>query len=960
MIVPTINDLRLLVLRNEYPDVLDSIFKKAMRRKSPLLPDSLKKRGTIKAEIKDLTSFLDNRLASLVEGWVNGKAKKGEGDLSGCETFFLGLPEISANVPAIVRMVIDEIKPSCIAVSISPMQEFSANMFHSLSPYNFIGIPTNFNTVYADGNESSIYSTYYPGSIWETIIIEALQRDIPVVPVGYPKKRLRIGEQRSPGFLENKQRLEGISKRISEAVDSQGMDCKGFGAVHSFLAELSERYQKSYFADQETVREIVDKAVYCASRLADLSSVLGKGKILVAGNISYIYEAMRIYETLKRSVIPSVNDEGELYSKPSSEKSIYGLRFLPDTLSAAYQLYADKNISSTTAQKIFGNALKEWASKVRESSITNDNAASIMLDIIEMTRNHPDLLHGASVRASIAIKEVHDAILALTGKMERFTIERAAKVTLPSRVVRRPGSQKSEDEIIDEIIKAAVYGIKGEKIDDDDHRINYKKVPLSKEDVLNALEYLKDKALENEKSPGEINERDLFATGDLDDERIKELLDRYAEAAKTRHEGLERMLNDLVSRGYMSNMTPNSLKLTSKGISELRKNLENMRRKGLISEEELKKGIEELEKLQSDSTASKAPDGKLMELVADLMDVQHKFKSEDCSLEDAYVHYVVKENKGEDVDNDKLKYQNLHVLLYQLQNRGVVKIHDKGKINFTITGKSLDWLLDELIRKTNASGLLKDAFKQDRFSANIVDIRPYMRGDNFGDISVNHTLRKLLRNRKSLEQIDLKDLMSYLKLPTRTEDIVLCLDVSASMRKQAKLRFAKIAVTALARAAIDKNYRVGLVAFSNEAEQIFPLGKSYHGITDAVVKLRADQYTNIGKGIECARKMLIREKAPYEKHIVLITDGQPNAAPGIGNRVSSSAEMKREDVGHRFALVEARRTVMRDIKISILLISEPGNPGVDFAKKVANIGKGRFFRVSTAEKIPLSALRMMS
>ena len=150
------------------------------------------------------------------------------------------------------------------------------------------------------------------------------------------------------------------------------------------------------------------------------------------------------------------------------------------------------------------------------------------------------------------------------------------------------------------------------------------------------------------------------------------------------------------------------------------------------------------------------------------------------------------------------------------------------------------------------------------------------------------------------------------------------------------------------------------MAFSNEAEEVYPISKSFRGITDAGVKLRADQDTNVGRGIECALKMPMREKVPWEKHIILITDGQPNAAPGVGSRISSSAEMKREEIGYRFALTMARKATQRDIKVSILLITDPDNRGVDFARKIALIGKGRFYRVSSAEKIPVSALRMMS
>lgn len=961
MIVPELNDLRNLLLKNEYPPVIDSLLRKVLRNKNPIPSDSLKKRGTVSVSVESLDSFLNPEILAIVKEWVNGKTpKKNKKQRGEDKVFFLGLPEVGPEVQLACINAIEKFNPSCIALALSPMQDFIQNVYHSFSVYNFLGIPTNFNTVYKDGNESAIYTTYYPGGIWETALIKAWKDNIPLIPVGKPKKKLEIGERRSPGYLEDKQRMKRIAGKISEAISEIVKSSADLNSIDVFLTELSEKYSKSYYADQETVRELMDKAVYCVSRIYDLLSSASFEKLIIIGEMSYIYEARKIFRAYAGD---GMEYDGEMYLKPSRESNVYGLRFLQDTIFASYGLYSGNRISDTLAQEMFARELGKWGRRLRKNEISSEKAENLMMDIVWKTRNHPLLLRGASVRGSIALKEVYNSFVLLNGINSRSGIEKAAHITLPCRVIRNPGVEKSEDEIVDEIIKYVLYGLEAQRKDEDyTAGVRCKKVPLSKEDIGKALEYLKNHALKNEADEGTIDERSLLATGDLDDELIKELLNRYGEISNTRREGMQKMLDDMTSRGYVSNMTSNSMRFTSKGISELRKNLENLKRRGLISEEEFQKSIGEIEKLQKKSLDEKPEltGEKLSELIADFMDIQHKSKNDDSSLEDAYVHYVMKENKGEEVDSDKLKYRNLQVLIYKLHDKGMLRINDRGKINFSLTGKSLEWLLDELIKKSHANGLLEDAFKQDRSAANVIDIRPYMRGDTFSDISVIHTLRNLLKKQKKIEDIEHRDIVSYVKLPTRAEDIVLCLDVSASMRKQAKLRFAKIAVTALARAAVEKNYRTGLVAFSNEAEEIYPISRSYRGITDAVVKLRAGQYTNVGRGIECALKMLMREKVPWERHIVLITDGQPNAAPGVGNRVSSSAEMKREEIGYRFALSVARKASQRDIKISILLITDPENRGVDFAKKIALIGRGRFYRVSSAEKIPVSALRMMT
>jgi hypothetical protein len=98
------------------------------------------------------------------------------------------------------------------------------------------------------------------------------------------------------------------------------------------------------------------------------------------------------------------------------------------------------------------------------------------------------------------------------------------------------------------------------------------------------------------------------------------------------------------------------------------------------------------------------------------------------------------------------------------------------------------------------------------------------------------------------------------------------------MKEQSKLRYAKIALAGLAKAAVEKGDRVGIVAFSNVGNVVTPLTDDYRAIMGSVIQLRADQYTNIGNGLLRARTMLLHDNSGNKKHIILITDGQPNAA----------------------------------------------------------------------------------
>jgi hypothetical protein len=63
-------------------------------------------------------------------------------------------------------------------------------------------------------------------------------------------------------------------------------------------------------------------------------------------------------------------------------------------------------------------------------------------------------------------------------------------------------------------------------------------------------------------------------------------------------------------------------------------------------------------------------------------------------------------------------------------------------------------------------------------------------------------------------------------------------------------------------------------------------------------------------------------------------------------------------LGTKHALIEARTTRDKDIHISVLLITHRDDLGEWTARKIAQIGRGRFYRVKTIESMPLNALQM--
>ena len=115
------------------------------------------------------------------------------------------------------------------------------------------------------------------------------------------------------------------------------------------------------------------------------------------------------------------------------------------------------------------------------------------------------------------------------------------------------------------------------------------------------------------------------------------------------------------------------------------------------------------------------------------------------------------------------------------------------------------------------------------------------------------------------------------------------------------------------------------------------------------------QFTNVGDGIKRALELLLKDKAPNKKQIIIISDGIPNVAPGdksaspsrhasgssdmvhfgsslgVGDDQERSAEygslsnevalMFKELMGSRHATREARKAREKNVEISFLYIS---------------------------------------
>lgn len=203
------------------------------------------------------------------------------------------------------------------------------------------------------------------------------------------------------------------------------------------------------------------------------------------------------------------------------------------------------------------------------------------------------------------------------------------------------------------------------------------------------------------------------------------------------------------------------------------------------------------------------------------------------------------------------------------------------------------------------------------------------RHQRYRDIAVRQSIKTAVRRGHATLLSD--DLKVFEREKKGKISIVYAMDSSGSM-KGAKLETAKKAGIALAYKAVSEKNRAGLIIFDSEVRKVIPPTRNFLELLEELTVARAGLQTDLRNVVEKA--MEIFPKSSETRHLVLLSD----ALPTKGDDPASDT-LK--------AVSTARNQGITTSLIGIDLDDE----GTRLAKKIAEVGNGRFYKVRDLKQL---------
>jgi Mg-chelatase subunit ChlD len=901
------------------------------------------------------------QLAEVVRQWMRGDWRQSGKRPKGGFPFVLAPASAGRMaVPAYLKQLSPAAQPAAVAVDASPAHLGAALQYACSLPY-CLGAPVRIIHVHEQYVDQEF--AFHAGDFLCELAVWCLQNRIPLVPLDMPERPV-VSEYQ---LLYNRMLADAHA-----AFARQAPRINGVPSLETLASSLAEEIFGSGFHLTVEREDLISRSCYIASRLLDLAGcsalpVSRTAPVIAFYKIQFSLDLPSLARLFFTT--PAAVDEMYQHVLPQPAGT---LRMQPPEAQGEARPEAP---SSAHAHRMHQALTRMLADRMGEELPPGD-LDRLCARVAAAVRRHPLVERPAGVRGTLAMREIAQGLGLIRGKLSREMLAKAAAVALSHRIRLVQGIDTDMEQLLKGIISRVIYGIG--LFAEDEERVAEKRRPMTSEELARALQGLTDAAF-RQLGPEEalpVNDP-AFGHEAMQHPLVQQALREAMEKGMMDEsfDGYKDMLQELEDRGMLEMTDASGMTLSEQGREMLENSMAESCRRGEMTAEELAEALKHARSMPAPpsqgGTRTRLSAQAETELIAEMMDFQHQGRSESSSLEDLYVHYAVGEKKGLKIDSKKVDYDRLKIMVHELEKSGVLRLTGEKK-RFALSHLSLERLLKGLIQRQKGQMLEKRAFKREH-EVDKTDVRRYQRGDVFKSISIRHTLRRVLRKGKTMDDIHPTDLRAFEKKPVNQLDIAVCVDISASMKEGGKLRYAKMAVAELAKAAIDKGDRMGVIAFSNLGEVAAPLTDKLQPLMEATMTLRSEQYTNIGNGLRVARRMLEKDRNSNAKLVILITDGEPNAAlsedtrgAGYHRRVAefsrgTSMEAKRA-MGAQHALAEAGRTRRKHIKISVVYICPAGRIDAEserVSREIARLGGGRFHKVRAIERLPLEALELV-
>ncbi|NPA22669.1 MAG: VWA domain-containing protein [Crenarchaeota archaeon] len=244
-------------------------------------------------------------------------------------------------------------------------------------------------------------------------------------------------------------------------------------------------------------------------------------------------------------------------------------------------------------------------------------------------------------------------------------------------------------------------------------------------------------------------------------------------------------------------------------------------------------------------------------------------------------------------------------------------------------------LFEEFRRKTKGQSSDMSQIKimkfvgSDRYPTYVVNMREYKFGDSYSNIDMYKTAINISRKSLMGKMITTKDIIVKEYANVKSIDLVLCLDVSGSMRELSwgtqKIDIAKDAVSKYVQFLMTTNDRLSLILFNFRADVLWTLHqvkRYWKYMLYMLGYVYAGGGTNLAHALERAREVLSKSRNTA-KHVVCVTDGRT--------------------VNAQLCIREVTRLRRQGATISTIAIGE--NSDDDLLMKLSRIGGGLFIKI---------------